>query len=191
MGGMISRPDDGDDDDATDLESVIKSALYNIDRTSGHHGVQLQNAQASQADRPSAATVSVKAKITGENNFFKNIGAVATLGAGLSFSLIVSDINDPHEISHKSKFDLSTVRIILAATWLLFMSALALSFSLPQTWQSRSRRVKLLLWKSLYLLDIAAVICLSLVIAAYVEIVGYVGIALASLYAIVVIISHN
>ncbi|KAH7459116.1 hypothetical protein FOMA001_g20264 [Fusarium oxysporum f. sp. matthiolae] len=131
---------------------------------------------------------SKKKSNTGAQNFFQNIGAVASLGGGLTFGLIVSDLKDPKGVSRKHIFDLSTVRILLASSWLLFMMALSLSFSVPQIWRKTKRLSKALLWKALYLLDIAAVICLSLVVAAYVEVVGFLGVGLAGLVAILVLI---
>lgn len=53
----------------------------------------------------------------------------------------------------------------------------------------QSRAYQIAASKLLYLLEIAAVICLTLVVAAYVEVVGYIGIGLASFIALSVIIS--
>jgi hypothetical protein len=65
--------------------------------------------------------------------FYKNISTVAALGASITFALIVSDIADPRSISRHVRFDLSTVRILIAVAWMLFMIALSLSFSIGQS----------------------------------------------------------
>jgi len=65
--------------------------------------------------------------------FYKNIGTVAALGASITFALIVSDIADPRGIFRHVRFDLSTVRILIAVAWMLFMIALSLSFSIGQS----------------------------------------------------------
>jgi len=119
----------------------------------------------------------------GTRNFFKNIGAVATLGAGLAFSLILSTLQDPKEASIWKLLDLRTVRILLAVSWFLFMLTLALSFTIGS-----NKHTKASVWKTLYLLDIAAVACLSIVVAAYVEVVGFTGAVFAIVFGIVVIL---
>lgn len=123
--------------------------------------------------------------------FYKNIGTVAALGASITFALIVSNIADPRTVSRHGKFDLSTVRILLAVSWMLFMVVLSLSFSIGQSVMRDSgekrlsiserrmrRRINGVLSTGLYVLQLTAITCLSLVVAAYVEVVGYVMVAL-------------
>jgi hypothetical protein len=128
---------------------------------------------------------------TCSDTFYKNIGAVATLGSSISFALIVTDIADPKGISQHGKFDLSAVRIMLAISWLLFMVALNFSFGYAQTMPSQEPEIRVAASKILYFLDILAVIFLSLVVSAYVEVVGYVGIGLASFVAVLLLIDKR
>lgn len=125
---------------------------------------------------------------TTADNFYRNIGMVASLGSSISFALIVTDIADPREISKHGRFDLPTVRILLAISWLLFMVALNFSFSFAQNATTFGARGRLVASKVVYFLDIVAVLMLSLVVAAYVEVVGYTGIALTSYVAVLVVL---
>ena len=121
------------------------------------------------------------------DNFYRNIGTVAVLGSSITFALIVTDIKDPKEVSRHGKFDLSAVRILLAVSWLLFMFSLNLSFSFAQFMPHKHHAAQLLASKIAYIVTIAAVLFLALVVSAYVEVVGYIGIGLASYVAIVVV----
>ncbi|KIW24530.1 hypothetical protein, variant [Cladophialophora immunda] len=126
---------------------------------------------------------------TGESDwdfFFKNIGTVASLGASITFALIVTDIKDPRLVSRHGWIDLSTVRIMLATSWILFMAVLSLSFSFGQRLKNHNSGSMPFL--TVYILELAAVMCLSFVVAAYVEVVGYVGIALVSIAVMLVLV---
>lgn len=118
------------------------------------------------------------------DNFYRNVGTIAGFGLSITFGLIVTGIADPKEISQHGRLDSSTTRILLAVSWLLFMVVLNLSFSLAQKMPRQSRGCQICVSKIMYLLATAPVICLSLVVASYVEVVGYVGIAFASVVAI-------
>lgn len=120
--------------------------------------------------------------------FFKNIGAVATLGASISFALIPSSLQDPKELSRDAIFSLKTVRLLLSISWLLFMVTLSLSFSFAQRLADSSEVVRVLASQTVYLLDVAAVLCLALIVAAYVEAVGYLMVALITVVAVFVIL---
>lgn len=126
---------------------------------------------------------------TTSDKFYQNIGQVAVLGSSITFALIVTDIKDPELVSPHGKFDLSTVRIFLAVSWLLYMVALNFSFSFAQFMPGQDRARRILASKFVYFLDIIASLLLALVVAAYVGVVGYVGIGLTSYVAIVVILS--
>ncbi|KAL6249299.1 hypothetical protein RBB50_004362 [Rhinocladiella similis] len=130
---------------------------------------------------------SIKAK-TGKTNwdsFHKNIGIVASLGASITFALIVTDIKDPRPISRHGWIDLSTVRILLATSWILFMAVLSLSFSVAQNFKRDNTGA--MLSYLVYLLELAAVMCLAFVVAAYVEVIGYIGMALVSIVVLVIV----
>ncbi|PMD31505.1 hypothetical protein L207DRAFT_572729 [Hyaloscypha variabilis F] len=133
--------------------------------------------------------------------FYKNISTVAALGASITFALIVSDIADPRSISRHGRFDLSTVRILIAVAWMLFMIALSLSFSAGQSVKrdgsertptrserKRRRQKDKMLWAGVYVLEWAAVTCLSLVVAAYVEVVGYLMVGLVCLVVVALVL---
>ncbi|KAK1753700.1 hypothetical protein QBC47DRAFT_386958 [Echria macrotheca] len=120
------------------------------------------------------------------DTFFQNIGAVATLGAGFTFALILTDIKDPHDVSQGGLFDLHAVRILLSVSWFLFMTALVLSFSLRQSLPARKSCVQRTFCILLYYLDIGAVACLALVVSSYVQAVGYLGLVLAAVVTIAV-----
>ncbi|KAK0651291.1 hypothetical protein B0T16DRAFT_403547 [Cercophora newfieldiana] len=110
--------------------------------------------------------------------FFKNIGAISSLGSGFTFALIVSTLQDPAEVSSAHRFDLSTVRIFIAISWFLFTVALVLSVFLPGFVAKENRdennetRRNLVLF-ILYSLEIGAFIFLALTVAAYIDVVGF------------------
>jgi hypothetical protein len=111
------------------------------------------------------------------DNFYRNMVTISALGLSITFGLIVSGISDPKEISQHGRFDSSTTRILLAVSWLLFGVALNLSFSFAYTMPQKSEECQIWASKFMYVLVIAAVICLSLVVSSYVEVVGYVAVA--------------
>jgi uncharacterized membrane protein YhaH (DUF805 family) len=83
------------------------------------------------------------------------------------------------------------VRILLAVSWMLFMIVLSLSFSLAQKFKHESAEEDeekkdgpTGLATVVYVLELGAVMCLSLVVAAYVEIVGYIVVALVSIVVV-------
>lgn len=123
--------------------------------------------------------------------FFQNIGAISTLGSGVTFALIVSQLQDPQEVSRRHHFDLSTVRILISASWLLFTVTLILGIFLGGTVKSSStsesrkgqRTLAIIL---LYPLTGAAFICLALAVAAYVDVVGFLIISIVLFIPIVI-----
>ena len=99
------------------------------------------------------------------------ISSVSTLGASVTFILIAVDLKDPAEISKTHYFDLSTVRIFLAVSWLLFMIALGFSFFLAGIIKDREEntmwgRLDAVASGSLYVLVLSAVLFMGLVVAA-------------------------
>ena len=123
------------------------------------------------------------------DNFYRNMGTISGLGSSITFGLIVTGIADPKEISQHSRLDLSTTRILLAVSWLLFGVVLNLSFSFAYTMPQMSRGYQIMASKTMYFLAIAATVCLSLVVASYVEVVGFVGVAFASIVAVILLFS--
>jgi hypothetical protein len=117
-------------------------------------------------------------------NFFKNLGAIATLGSSITFSLIVSKIQDPIEVSKKAGTDQSVVKILLAVTWLLFTVLLAVAFLVSGLVKMRLDKFNELnaflhfVFSMIFLLIAAATVFLSLVLGAYVEVLGWVGLSI-------------
>ncbi len=124
------------------------------------------------------------------DEFYKNIGTMSAIGSSITFGLILSNIADPKVISQHGRFDLSTIRILLAVSWLLFIVVLNLSFSFAQSMPRCSRAWQIRASKIVYFLAIAAMMCLALVVSGYVEVIGYIGIACASLVALLVLTSQ-
>jgi hypothetical protein len=119
--------------------------------------------------------------------FYKNIGTVAALGASITFALIISDLKDPRLVSRHGIFDLSAVRVIISVAWMLFMLVLTLPFGFAQRLRKAEKRKKYMYSMAFYILEVAAVICLALVVAAYVEVIGYISIAFVGYYMLLVI----
>ena len=136
------------------------------------------------------------------DRFFQNMGAVGTLGSSITFALIVSQLQDPIEVSHRHHFDLSAVRILIASSWLLFTLQLMLSFflagwvrytslklnSTKHGFKQRDRGSHSFVFAILYSLFVSAFMCLALVVAAYVDAVGFVAVAFVTVLALMVIL---
>lgn len=118
------------------------------------------------------------------DRFFSNVAAVSTLGSSVTFALIVSQLQDPlSDVASKHIFDLSTVRILIATSWLLFTTTLIFSFLLAgmlKWWRSHpNSSVNDGFWilGLLYVLLGGAFLGLSLAVAAYVHVVGFIAVA--------------
>ena len=123
-------------------------------------------------------------------NFFRTVVGIATLGASLTFSKIVQA---PVEPFHDYGYSGRQIQYLLAASWLLFVLALAftsfiasaLSLWRPQAVKAfgtsdNEQRNKVLWFASgvttlLYGLLVAAFLTLALVVVAYVGPVGWVA----------------
>ncbi|EHK25532.1 uncharacterized protein TRIVIDRAFT_62208 [Trichoderma virens Gv29-8] len=105
--------------------------------------------------------------------FCTNVGAISTLGSSVTFALIVSQLQDPTEVSKAHHFDLSTVRIFISISWLLFTITLVLSIFLgvldAHGRLSDDSIRKYLALIIIYLLNIGAFTFLALTVAAYVD----------------------
>lgn len=119
----------------------------------------------------------------GLKTFFTNVGAISTLGSSVTFALIVSRLQDPGDVSKAHHFDLSTVRVFISISWLLFTIALVLSIFLGVLdahgvlfGGSTERCLALIV---MYVLEIGAFTFLALTVAAYVDAVGFLLLALA------------
>ena len=117
--------------------------------------------------------------------FFPNVIVITTLGSSITFALIMSQLQDPEDgVARHSLFNLSTVRILIATSWLLFTVTLILSFFLlgwlkhqqAKAWHSESDGYWMV--ALLYFFIMGAFICLSLAVAAYVDVIGFIAVAL-------------
>jgi hypothetical protein len=102
--------------------------------------------------------------------------------------LIVSQLQDPAQVSPRTHFDLSTVRVLIATSWLLFRVALVLPFCFAGDVDDRIlsdlKKDHVGSVALLYVLVGGAFICLSLVVAAYVDVVGFLMMRLISAIAV-------
>jgi hypothetical protein len=98
--------------------------------------------------------------------------------------LIVSQLQDPAQVSLRTHFDLSTVRVLITTSWLLFTIALVLPFCFAGAVDDRIlsdlKKDHVGSVALLYVLIGGAFICLSLVVAAYVDEVGFLMMRLIS-----------
>lgn len=138
------------------------------------------------------------------DDYLKAVIGIAVFGGQITFTVIVSDIADPARLSPSSSDDVEssaifareTVRLFIALSWLFF--TLTLGFGvLTSLLFSGDRRGALApsLGNNFYLvmtfllnfLPIGAFFLLSLATVAYVPVVGYIGIAFISLFALSVL----
>ncbi len=118
--------------------------------------------------------------------FFEKTGAISTLGSGFTFALIVSNLQDPAEVSKTNYFDISTVRIFIATSWLLFtltlfssvyLAAVVMIAPTAQTNEPQRSLAK----GTVYALLFGAFTCLALTVTAYVDVVGFLLLAVLGL----------
>jgi hypothetical protein len=134
--------------------------------------------------------------------FLSFILSVSIFGASI-FTVIVSDIADPAEISKSPRFDRETVRMFLALAWLLFVVALGIAgFSLSvvtirrervrngsdQAWNVRWKRLGLASSFVLQTCILGAFMFLSLAVVAYTEGGGWAAVACTSAACVVALI---
>jgi hypothetical protein len=118
--------------------------------------------------------------------FFPNVVVITTLGSSITLALIISQLQDPEDgtVARHSLFNLSTVRILIATSWLLFTITLILSFFLlgwlkhlqGKTFHSENDGYWMV--ALLYFFIMGAFICLSLAVAAYVDVIGFIAVAI-------------
>lgn len=155
----------------------------------------------------------VEKVLTWWDTFIKAFVGISTLGASITFNLILSDIANPSTVVRNARFSSGTVRIYLAISWLLFVMVLGVSTISgrllldPLTGQQDEGRkldreavmqkkviiLSLTTWLDLFSLvveglTITAFMFLSLAVAAYVPVVGWIGVAFVSPVAIVVLL---
>ncbi|RMZ78295.1 hypothetical protein DV737_g3943, partial [Chaetothyriales sp. CBS 132003] len=153
--------------------------------------------------KPKYSGASVVTFFTG---LFQTILGIATLGASVSFSYVLSNTQQPTVIN--ANFTMQQVPLFLAVSWLLFLLALAFA-SLGSTlltffnkpWQkdwdglqgpARQLRVQIYAVGASALMGtliIAAFCLLCLVVAAYTPIVGWIALGFTALFAIIICIA--
>jgi hypothetical protein len=125
------------------------------------------------------------------DSFYRNIGNIASLGSSISFGLIVSDsLVDPKTVSRHGNFDLSTVRILLALSWMLSIIVKIFSFTFAQLAPLRSPMRRKIESKFVYMLEIVAVLFLATAVSAYIEMLGYIGIGSMAIFGVFVPFSY-
>jgi hypothetical protein len=137
------------------------------------------------------------------DDYLKAIIGIAVLGGQITFTLIVSDIADPTKLNPSvsddgtaAVFQRETVRLLIALSWLFFTFTLGFAV-LTSLLFSGNRRgslaarlggaFDLTMTFLLNFLPIGAFLLLSLAAAAYVPVVGWIGVAFTSLFALCVL----
>ena len=128
------------------------------------------------------------------DSFAKGIIGLTTLGASITFSVILSELPDPiairsthpSKLSRKIAFDKETVRKFLSVAWLMFVLALGLAMvSLVQLKKKRRAGDGMkVLELVLEWLVLAAFMFLALAVSAYVPEVGVAGVAFIAFFAL-------
>ncbi len=122
---------------------------------------------------------------------------VSIFGGSITFTVIVQQIQDPAELHEEgTRFSSKTVRIFLSVAWLLFVTALAITSLITLLFVFFRSRINTALrggkksffafffhFLSLLLSAVllGAFMALSLAVAAYVEVVGWIGCAVTSM----------
>lgn len=118
----------------TTAEELLKKATITIDE--GVRGLSLEDLKIVISEEPLATSMSIEEVLTWFDKLFEANLAIGTLGAGFTFSVIVSDLHDPSS----SDFTADQVRKLLALAWLLFVVAIgaacaaSLLFTFQRNW---------------------------------------------------------
>jgi uncharacterized protein YqgV (UPF0045/DUF77 family) len=135
--------------------------------------------------------------------FLSNAITVSIFGGSITFTVIVQQIQDPNEFRENgalSRYGRESVRCFLSVAWLLFVAALAVAsiITLLLTFKRRSVERALTVGEKSWIgwlfhifsgfliaVLLGPFMVLSLAVAAYVEVVGWIGCAVTSLTALV------
>jgi hypothetical protein len=143
------------------------------------------------------------------DGYLKALIAISVFGGQITFTVIVSEIADPAALSSTSTdaktnsfFGMETVRMFVALSWLFFMVELGIAALvkillmdenmkvLTRTYAARRKKSFLYIYSGLtFLLNglpLVAFLFLALAVAAYVPVVGWIGVGLISLFTIAV-----
>ncbi|KAK3339721.1 hypothetical protein B0T25DRAFT_362257 [Lasiosphaeria hispida] len=137
------------------------------------------------------------------DGYYNAIIGTAALGGQITFTVIVTDILDPRALRSRDPaanpadvFSVETIRLLIALSWLLFVATLGLAITaklvccsppfpgaddlkLPPNGPTHA-----ILTLVLNALSIGAFFLLSLAITAYVPVVGWMGVAMLSIYSV-------
>jgi hypothetical protein len=145
------------------------------------------------------------------DGYLKALIAISVFGGQITFTVIVSEIADPAALSPtstdaetKSFFGIETVRIFVALSWLFFMVELGIAALVKillmdeymkgatRTYFARRKKSFLYIYSGLtFLLNglpLVAFLFLALAVAAYVPVVGWIGVGLISLFTLAVFV---
>jgi hypothetical protein len=145
------------------------------------------------------------------DGYLKAVIAISVFGGQITFTVIVSEIADPAAPSPTSTdaqtnrlFGMETVRMFVALSWLFFMVELGIAAlvkillmdetmkSAARTYFAHRKRNFLYIYSGItFLLNglpLVAFLFLALAVAAYVPVVGWIGVGLISLFALVVFV---
>ncbi|RMZ91079.1 hypothetical protein DV736_g1683, partial [Chaetothyriales sp. CBS 134916] len=144
--------------------------------------------------------------VTFFTGLFQTILGIATLGASISFSYVLSNTQQPSPTD--TNFTTQQVQLFLAVSWLLFLLALAFAslgstlltfFKTPwqKDWdglQGSTRQLRVQVYAVgasaiMGTLIIAAFCLLCLVVVAYTPIVGWIALGFTGLFAIIIYIA--
>ncbi len=147
------------------------------------------------------------------DGYLKGIIGISVFGGQITFTVLVSEIADPADVVRPVRanadpaftptFPRETVRTFIGISWLLFIISLGISVFLKMILSDRNDRDRLVRNLStqgfhrlysvitfvLNTLSVAPFLFLSLATTAYLPVVGWIGTAFVSLFAVVVCIT--
>jgi hypothetical protein len=119
------------------------------------------------------------------HRFFWNIAFVTQLRSSITLALVVSQLHDPEDgVTRSHLSDLSTVRIPIATSWVIFTVTHILSFFMLGFLEVRKSEFDKPMNEGyrivalLYSLVAAAFVSLSLAVAAYFKVVGFLAVTM-------------
>jgi hypothetical protein len=126
--------------------------------------------------------------------------AVGTVGASITFTIIVQDISDP---GSDSRFTKKEVKTLLAIAWVLFVAAIALTnffaswfvvyheeiqAALKEQTYTRWHVFGVIMALGIQLELVGAFLCLELALLAYVEPVGWFAVSMTVVYGAMTVV---
>lgn len=165
----------------------------------GNHTTANVPASPMQSKPPIQAPSTGELAVKSFESFISFIVGIAIFGAS-TFAVLASEIADPAVLTKRPRFGRETARTFIALGWLFFVLAFAVAgFSMSvltaqreragadseTRWESKWEGWGLTASAVLYLLVIGGFLFLSLAVVAYVEVVGWIAVAFASIAGLV------